>query len=77
MQYSGNSIAKLCYRVCIIWHHSKIYTTGSAEDVYIPVIIQLTWEPYLSDSYLDWYNSRPCPLCVHFTPYRNCEDAIL
>jgi len=47
IQYSGNSIAKVCYQVSIIRHHSKIYTAGSAEDVYIPVIIQLTWEPYL------------------------------
>ena len=30
----------------------------------------------LSYSYLDWYNSCPCPLCVHFTPYRNCKDVI-
>ena len=32
--------------------------------------------PTCSASYLDWYNSCPCPLCVQFTPYRNCEDAI-
>ena len=29
----------------------------------------------LSYSYLNWYNSRPYPFWVHFTPYRNCEDA--
>ena len=32
--------------------------------------------PTYSDSYLNWYNFCPCPFCVHFTPYRNCEDAI-
>jgi len=32
--------------------------------------------PTCSNSYLNWYNFRPCPLCVHFTSYRNCEDAI-
>ena len=47
MQYIGNSIAKLCYRVSIIWHRLKIYTTGNAKDVYILVIVQSPWEPYL------------------------------
>jgi len=42
MQYSGNSIAKLCYQVNIIWHRLKIYTAGSAEDVYILIIVQST-----------------------------------
>ena len=32
--------------------------------------------PTYSDSYLNWYNPRSCPFCVHFTPYPNCEDAI-
>ena len=40
MEYSGNSIARLCSRVCIIWHRSKIYTAGSVEDVYILIIVQ-------------------------------------
>jgi len=40
MQHNWNSIAKQCYQVSIIRHHSKIYTARSAEDVYIPVIIQ-------------------------------------
>ena len=30
--------------VSIIWHRSKIYAAGSAEDIYIPIIVQLTWE---------------------------------
>jgi len=42
MQYSGNSIVKLCYQVNIIRHRSKVYTAGSAEDVYIVIIVQST-----------------------------------
>jgi len=42
MQYSGNFITKQCYQVSIIRYRSKIYTTGSAEDVYILIIVQLT-----------------------------------
>ena len=42
IKYSGNSIAKLCYQVNIIWHRSKIYTAGSAEDVYILITVQST-----------------------------------
>jgi len=46
MQYSGNSITKQCYQVSIIWHRSKIYTAGSVENIYVPIIIQSTWERY-------------------------------
>ena len=46
MQYSGNSITKQWYRISIIWHRSKIYTAGSAEDIYVPIIIQSTWQRY-------------------------------
>ena len=42
MQYSGNSIAKPCYEVSIIRHRSKNYTTRSAEDIYILIIVQPT-----------------------------------
>ena len=42
IQDSWNSSAKQCYQVSIIRHHSKIYTVGSAEDVYIPIIVQST-----------------------------------
>ena len=42
MQYSENSIAKLCYQISIIWHCSEIYTAGSAEDFYILIIDQST-----------------------------------
>ena len=30
--------------VSIIWHRLKIYAAGSAEDVYIQIIVQSTWE---------------------------------
>jgi len=42
MQYSWNSIAKQCYQVSIIQHRSKIYTAGSAEDIYILIVVQST-----------------------------------
>ena len=76
MQYSWNFITKKWYQISIIRHRSKTYTTGSAEDVYILIIVQSLESPTYSASYLNWYNFRPCPLFVHFTPYRNCEDAI-
>ena len=41
-KYNGDSIAKRCYQVSIIRHRSKIYTAGSAEDVYIVIIVQST-----------------------------------
>ena len=35
---------KAVLSVSIIWHRSEIYTAGSAEDVYIQIIVQSTWE---------------------------------
>ena len=42
VKYSGDSIAKRCYQVNIIRHRSEIYTAGSAEDIYILIIVQST-----------------------------------
>ena len=78
LKYSGlfseNSITKQRYQISIIWHRSKIYAAESAEDIYVPIIFSQHGRVTLSYSYLDWYNSCLCPLCVHFTPSRNCED---
>ena len=64
---------KVVSSVSIIRHCSKIYTAKSAEDDYcsanlraLPIVLHI----------LIGINSRPCPPCVQFTPYRNCEDVI-
>ena len=76
MQYIGNSITKQWHQIIFIWHRSKIYTAEGQKMFIFRLLFSRLESPTRSDSYLDWYNSRPCPLCVHFTPYRNCEDAI-
>ena len=72
MQCSENSIAKKCYLVSIIQHRSKIYTVGSAEDVYISA--ELRALPTVIHILIGMFTSMSS-LCS-FTSYRNYEDTI-
>ena len=76
MQYSGNSIAKLCYQ-SVLFGIVRRFIQPEVQRMFIFWLLFSQHEsPTYSASYLNWYKFRSCPLCVHFTPYRNCEDAI-
>ena len=89
LQYSGSfserhwvcSATGILLRSCVI----RLMLFGIVRRFIQPEVqrMSISWllfsrleSPTYSASYLNWYNSRPCPLCVQFTPYRNCEDAI-
>ena len=76
MQYCGNPIAKLCYQ-SVLFGIVQRFIQPEAQKISIFWLLFGQYEsPTYSASYLNWYKFHPCPLCVQFTPYRNCEDAI-
>ena len=76
IQYSGNSIAKLCYQSVLFGIVRRFIQPEVQRMSIFWLLFSQLESPTYSASYLNWYKFRPCPLCVQFTPYRNCEDAI-
>ena len=72
LRYSGSFIAQP--------RHQQYYSV-LFEDLYSRkcggwLMFSQLESPTYSASYLNWYKFHLCPLCIQFTPYRNCEDAI-